>query len=190
MTRIARLHISLKDIKPAPMRQIEVPLKLTLDQLHDAIQAAMGWEDMHLYEFRVGRTRWRQPDPDGFSEGLDTADTTLENLLEQTGTRTIRYTYDFGDNWEHSLQIQQVDDTEEDVTYPRLLEATGACPPEDVGGPWGYEVFLEALVDPEHEQHEEMMDWWGEAFDPDDAGVDGITERFGELAKEWASQRR
>lgn len=75
----------------------------------------------------------------------------------QAGVRTIQYIYDFGDDWDHSVRIERVNDATPGVIYPRLLKATGACPPEDVGGAWGYEEFLEALADPVHEQHDDMV---------------------------------
>ena len=83
MTLIARLRILLNDIDPQPMRHIEVPLKIRLDRLHEVVQAAMGWTDTHLYEFRVGDAGWGVPDPDGFYDGpMPAKKTTLEKLLE------------------------------------------------------------------------------------------------------------
>lgn len=94
----------------------------------------MGWTDTHLYEFRVGDVSWGMPDPDGFYDGpMDAMMMTLEKLLDQTATRTIQFFYDFGDDWDHSIRIERINKATQDVTYPRLLKATGACPPEDVG---------------------------------------------------------
>lgn len=191
MTLIARLRVLLNDVDPQPMRHIEVPLKIRLDRLHEVIQAAMGWTDTHLYEFRVGDAGWGVPDPDGFYDGpMDAKKMTLEKLLDQTATRTIQYVYDFGDDWDHSIRIERVNEATQGVTYPRLLKATGACPPEDVGGAWGYEEFLEALADPDHEQHDDMVHWSGGDFDAKDAGADSIIERFDRLAKKWAPRPR
>ena len=191
MTLIARLRIILNDVEPMPMRHIEVPLKIRLDRLHEVIQAAMGWTDTHLYEFRVGDAGWGMPDPDGFYDGpMDAKKMTLEKLLDQTATRTIQYVYDFGDDWDHSIRIERVNEAAPGMTYPRLLKAAGACPPEDVGGAWGYEEFLEALADPEHEQHEDMVHWSGGDFDAEDAGAETIIERFERLATKWAPRPR
>ncbi len=191
MTLIARLRIILNDVDPQPMRHIEVPLKIRLDRLHEVIQAAMGWTDTHLYEFRVGDAGWGVSDPDGFYDGpMDAKKITLEKLLDQTGTRTIQYVYDFGDDWDHSIRIERVGEAAPGMTYPRLLKATGACPPEDVGGACGYEEFLEALADPDHEQHADMVHWSGGNFDAEDAGNDSIIERFDKLAKKWAPRPR
>lgn len=191
MTLIARLRIILNDVDPLPMRHIEVPLKIRLDRLHEVMQAAMGWTDTHLYEFRAGDAGWGIPDPDGFYDGpLPAEKTTLEKVLEGTGVRTVQYIYDFGDDWDHSIRVERVNDATPGVLYPRLLKATGACPPEDVGGAWGYEEFLEALADPGHEQHDDMVRWSGGAFDPDDAKADRIVERLNQLAKKWAPRPR
>lgn len=190
MTLIARLRIILNDVDPMPMRHIEVPLKIRLDRLHEVIQAAMGWTDTHLYEFRVGDTAC-VPDPEGFYDGpVDATKMTLETLLNQTATRTIQYVYDFGDDWDHSIRIERVNKAAPGMTYPRLLKATGACPPEDVGGAWGYEEFLEALADPDHGQHEDMVQWSGGDFDTENVEIDSIIERFSRLAKKWASRSR
>jgi hypothetical protein len=191
MTLIARLRIILNDVEPMPMRHIEVPLKIRLDRLHEVIQAAMGWTDTHLYEFRVGDAGWGEPDPDGIHDGpMDAKKITLEKLLDQTATRTIQYVYDFGDDWDHSIRIERVNEAAPGMTYPRLLKATGACPPEDVGGAWGYEEFLEALADPDHEQHKDMVQWSGGDFDAEDVGIDSIVERFDRLARKWAPRPR
>ena len=63
--QIARLAISLDEVKPAVRRRIEVPVSMRLDRLHRVFQIVMGWEDYHLYEFRIGRDiAYGIPDPD------------------------------------------------------------------------------------------------------------------------------
>ena len=116
MTLIARLRILLNDVDPQPMRHIEVPLKIRLDRLHEVVQAAMGWTDTHLYEFRAGGAGWGVPGPDGFYDGpMPAKKATLQKVLEDTGVRTIQYVYDFGDDWDHSIRIE------------RVTEATPGC---------------------------------------------------------------
>ena len=171
MTLIARLRIILNDV----------------DRLHEVVQAAMGWTDTHLYEFRAGGAGWGVPDPDGFYDGpMPAQKTTLQKVIEDTGARTIQYVYDFGDDWEHSIRIERESEATPDKNYPRLLKASGACPPEDIGGAPGYEEFLKAIADPEHEQHGDMVRWSGRPFDPQDPQVDRIIERLDHLAKIWA----
>ncbi len=101
MRTIAHLTITLHDVDPMPVRAVEVPLDVRLDRLHTVIQAAMGWTDTHLYEFRAGGQSWGFPDPDGFFEGpLSAAKMILEKLVVEAKAQTIRYLYDFGDGWD------------------------------------------------------------------------------------------
>ncbi|MBM3605972.1 MAG: plasmid pRiA4b ORF-3 family protein [Alphaproteobacteria bacterium] len=140
---------------------------------------------------RVGDASLGRPDLEGLYDGpTDAKKITLEQLLNQTTTRTIQYVYDFGDDWDHSIRIERVNEAAAGMTHPRLLKATGTCPPENIGGAWGFTEFFEALADPDHEQHEEMVQWSGGDFDAADAEIDSIIERFSRLAKKWAPQSR
>jgi hypothetical protein len=152
---IARLKITLDDVEPRVLRRIEVPLTIRLDHLHLALQAAMGWTDTHLYEIRAGDVGWGVPDPDWGDEVLDACKARLLDVLEDVGVKTLRYIYDFGDGWDHTIKIERITDAMPGVAYPRLVEATGRCPPEDIGGPGGYAEFLAAIADPTHERHAE-----------------------------------
>ena len=145
---IARLKISLDDAKPAVLRRVEVPFDIRLDRLHLTIQAAMGWTNSHLYEIRAGNVGWSTPDPDAdwASDFIDARKARLGDILEDIGTKTLAYLYDFGDGWEHTIKIEHLADPEPGVLYPRLIEVSGRCPPEDCGGPWGYAELLEAIV--------------------------------------------
>src|SRR6266508_621189 len=131
---IARLKITLDDVKPAVLRRIEVPFDMRLDRLHLAIQAAMGWTNSHLYEIRAGDVGWSTPYPesDWADDFLDARKARLGDVLEDVGTKTLRYLYDFGDGWEHTIKIERLLDPVPGVVYPRLIEAAGRCPPDDV----------------------------------------------------------
>ena len=183
---IARLKITLDDVKPTVLRRIEVPLAIRLDRLHLALQAAMGWTDSHLYEIRAGDVGWGVPDPDWRGGPLDARKARLDNVLEDIGAKTLRYLYDFGDGWEHTIKIEHVTDAAPGVAYPRLIEAAGRCPPEDIGGPWAYNQFLDAIADPKHERHAEFMEWADEAFDPTVADTQRHTVALAQLAKQWS----
>ena len=91
---------------------------------------------------------WGMPDPDWRHGPLDAHKARLDKVLEDIGTKTLRYLYDFGDGWEHTIKIERLSDPEPGVLYPRLIDVTGRCPPEDIGGPWGYAEFLKAIHDP------------------------------------------
>ncbi|MGH7076610.1 MAG: plasmid pRiA4b ORF-3 family protein, partial [Acetobacteraceae bacterium] len=146
--RIVHLRIRLDEVKPAVMRRIEVPLTIRLDRLHLVLQAAMGWSNSHLYEIRAHDGSWGMPDPNSGDGPRDASKVRLEDVLKDAGVKSLKYLYDFGDSWEHSLRIERIADAEPGIAYPRLVEAVGRCPPEDVGGAWGYGDFLEALADP------------------------------------------
>jgi hypothetical protein len=94
----------------------------------------------------------------------------------------IRYTYDFGDSWEHEIVVEELLDHDPEAHYPVLLAAKGACPPEDCGGLWGYAELKEILADPTHDQHQEMLSWLGlddaSAFDPGELDADKIEEEL------------
>jgi Plasmid pRiA4b ORF-3-like protein len=185
---IAHLKITLNDVKPAVLRRIEVPFDIRLDRLHLAIQAAMGWTNSHLYEIRARDVGWSTPlpDVDGAGDFLDARKAKLDDVLEDIGTKTLRYIYDFGDGWEHKIKVERLGDPLPGTLYPRLIEASGRCPPEDVAGPFGYAEFLEAMRDPKHERHNEFADWIDEDdFDPTAADADRLAEHVAALAKHW-----
>jgi Plasmid pRiA4b ORF-3-like protein len=179
---IARLKITLHDVKPKVLRRLEVPFAITLDRLHLTLQAALGWTNSHLFEFSVGDDRWGIPDPNWDESPRDARKITLKGV----GSRALSYLYDFGDSWEHTVKIESLVEPESGDVYPRLIEVVGPCPPEDVGGPWGYAEFIEAIKDPDHESHAEMLEWAGGSFDPDVVDADGLKADVAALAQIWS----
>lgn len=163
---VYQLKIQLLDVKPPVWRRVRVSGDTTLAGLHDVIQAAMGWEDYHLHEFTIGRTRYvpaadREDSPNSLK---DEAEHRLDQVL-QVGAR-IGYTYDFGDDWEHRITVEKVVAPEANRRYPTVVAGKGACPPEDSGGPWGYLEKLAVMRTPEDDEHEEVVAWVGKDFDP------------------------
>lgn len=189
---VARMTITLDDVKPAVSRVIEVPLAIRLDRLHAVFQTALAWTDSHLWELTFGRTGFGIPDPSyGFDGPLDARKATLAEALEGMRGKTFRYLYDFGDAWEHTVRIEGIVPADLQASYPRLLEATGTRPPEDSGGPWGYAEMLEALTDPAHEYHEDALEALGDDHDPHaQPDLDLIHTRFAALAKKWIPRQR
>ncbi len=130
----------------------------------------MGWSDAHLFEFRIGDKVYGEPDPDDIlyerrvyrATGLR-----LKSLIDR-GVDRFEYVYDFGDNWIHDIIIEGVRDGEADVDYPAFVDGARRGPPEDVGGRNGFMEFLEAVLDPRHERHDRMLEWYGKPFDPFD----------------------
>jgi hypothetical protein len=170
------------------LRRVEVPLGIRLDRLHLTIQAAMGWTNSHLYELRAGDVGWSTPYPDAdwSDDFLDARKARLGGVLEDVGTKKLSYLYDFGDSWEHTIKVERLADPEPGVLYPRLTQVSGPCPPEDCGGPWGYAELLEAIKDPKHERHAEIMEWIGDDFDPNADQAERLIAAVGALAKTWS----
>ena len=92
----------------------------------------------------------------------------------------LTYQYDFGDGWEHIIEVQKIVEATEGIEYPVCLAGKKACPPEDCGGVWGYYDFLEAVADPKHEQHEDMLEWLGGPFDPEAFDLDEVNRMLAE----------
>ena len=168
---VYQLKVTLKGTKPPIWRRVLVGADVTLDQLHEVIQAAFGWWNYHLYEFEFGRTRYGIPDPDGFDIGPPARDarTTRLDKVAAVGA-TFAYTYDFGDYWEHKVTVEKVLDGSTVATVPACVDGRRAGPPEDCGGVWGYEELLTILADPSHPEHaaraEGASPWGGAALDP------------------------
>jgi len=163
----------LKGIKPKIWRVILVPGDYSFWDLHVAIQDAMGWMDSHLHQFTLRHPSTGKKMELGIDENeFEDEDREMDwdwrvaKLLTPSNP-TTDYWYDFGDDWHHDLLLEGIHPRERGVKYPRCIAGGRACPPEDVGGPYGYQEFLEAMAAPRHERHEEFMEWVGGSFDPE-----------------------
>lgn len=164
--RIYQFKITLNGSKPPIWRRIEVADTVTLARLHQILQVTMGWSDSHLHQFMIGGISYGLPDPDNEQEVRDERKVKLSQLLSAP-KQALRYEYDFGDGWEHQIVLEKVLVPAPDVNYPRCTAGKRACPPEDCGGIWGYADFLEAIADANHPEHDELLEWVGGAFDPE-----------------------
>lgn len=182
-----QIKIELLDSNPLIWRRVIIPADVTFKRLHDTIQFSMDWWDRHLFKFEFpqeklritndeeayeefkffqgkykGKALTKHNDPDGFIAR------TLETVIRQPQTvkidrylvkyKTITYVYDFGDNWRHKIELEQVID-DYGFGYPTILEGEGACPPEDVGGIPAYQEFLRIWNNTKHPENEEMRQW-------------------------------
>jgi hypothetical protein len=174
---IYQIKVTLEDSKPPIWRRLLVRSDLTLADLHGIIQAAFGWWDYHLHMFIIGETYFGVPDPDydGFLEMHDERKLRLHQIARREGFK-FRYEYDFGDSWLHQVLVEKILPPEPAQDYPRCIKGRRACPPEDVGGIWGYYDFLEAIQDPEHEEHGEYLEWVGGEFDPEAFDLDEVNQ--------------
>ena len=163
---VYQLKVTLAGIRPPIWRTIQVSGDMTLHDLHKTLVRVMGWHGGHLHEFRVFGDCFGDPSADLGPEVLNETKYTLERLISAEKEK-FDYLYDFGDSWEHKIVVEKVLPLNPETKYPIVLKGKRACPPEDCGGPWGYHELLEALKDPSHPEHDEMVDWLDEDFDPE-----------------------
>ena len=164
---VYQLKITLQGAKPPIWRRIQVPGITTLALLHEVIQICMGWTDYHLHQFIIEKTKYTLPDSDGDLLGSrDERSFTLQALAAKLEPH-FQYIYDFGDDWQHRIQVEKILAAGEGHPYPVLLAGKRACPPEDIGGLPGYLELLEISGDPESEEFETTMAWLGEDFSPE-----------------------
>ena len=182
---IYQFKVTLIGINPPIWRRIQVEGGCTLAQFHRVLQSAVGWENYHLYMFRIGSKEYgpRDPEHDGGWNPIDAKRTRLSAVLPSVGT-TLTYVYDLGDNWQHELLLEAIVMRSSDFVYPRCTAGERNCPPEDAGGIGGYTAYLEAMADPNHEQHQEMMMWRG-PFDWEAFSVEEVNQ---ELARKFRSK--
>jgi hypothetical protein len=171
---IAVLRIELIDIEPLIWRRAAVSTAINLQTLHRIIQAAMGWQDYHLWEFTADDKTYGVPDPEDASwrHKVYRASTTKLASLIEGGITAFEYTYDMGDNWEHRITIERTAPAEAGKLYPEFLGGERRCPPEDCGGFPGYYEFLDVIAGADKgkgsRQKKEMLAWYGRPYDPDD----------------------
>ena len=111
--------------------------------------------------------------------------THLYRVLGKVGAKAM-YTYDFGDSWEHAIIVEKVLPPEPGLAYPVCVGGKLQGPPEDCGGIPGYYNLLEAIRDPTHEEHEDLLDWVGGEFNPEAFSVDDVNRRLQPLQRWWA----
>lgn len=184
--QIYTLKIELLEIEPRIWRRVLVPGTITLAQLHEVIQIAMGWTNSHLHEFIVGADSYSDPEFE-----IEDAKSEYRYRLERLAPRVsnaIAYEYDFGDGWEHQIRVESI--IEGDKRYPGkpfCLEGKRSCPPEDCGGVWGYETFLKAIKNKKHPRHKEFVGWIGGSFDPEFFDLEAVNAelRKSDLRPRW-----
>jgi hypothetical protein len=180
--KIYQIKVTLNDIHPPVWRCILVTQDTTLSEFHNILQVVMGWGNYHLHQFTINDVSFIDPriDEDASSEFKDEANYSLDQVIPQEGVQ-FTYEYDFGDGWNHTLIIEKILSSEGGIFYPHCLEGKRACPPEDVGGAWGYEEFVKAIRDPFHDQHEHFLSWIGGEFDPEAFDLEDINTQLREM---------
>ena len=176
IAKVLIFRIELDGISPAIWRHFAVRDDIMLIELHEIIQDVMGWTDSHLFSFFIKKVEYT--DKDAIAEmgrGKDAETVSVRRLKFKKGD-TFKYVYDFGDDWSHTLKVEDISVPEPEVDYPVCLAGARECPPEDCGGPFGYIELLNILNDPDHEEHESMKEWAGADFDPEDLDVQLIND--------------
>jgi hypothetical protein len=186
---VCQFLIVLPKTDPLVWRRVQVPERYSFWDFHVAIQDAMGWKDYHLHEFvvvdlktnrvkRIGIPGDEMPAERPCLAGWNIPIARYLNY----GIGPVRYRYDFGDDWEHTVEFEELVPADHGV-YPRCVAGAGACPPEDVGGTTGYAEFLRVIRDRGHPERKGMLEWAGGAFDPQ--GFSPQLVKFDDPAERW-----
>jgi hypothetical protein len=183
-----RLKVVLQGTAPSIWRRIET-LDVSLQKLHELIQTAMGWTNSHLHQFEIGDARYTDPRfmAGGFDDfgAVDYSGTRLSDLVAEHGEiLKLRYAYDFGDGWEHEFVLEHVGETRPGQRYPVCTGGDRACPPEDIGGVYGFADYVEAITNPDHDEYEGYLEWSG-PFDPAAFDTSAATRRMRRGLPAW-----
>ena len=177
-----QLHVELEWVLPKVWRRLLVPVAIKLPLLHAALLDGMGWGGGHMHEFVFANARYSSYDFGGdmLEDVLDESSVTLQEALG--ARKTFMYVYDFGDDWRHKVKVEKIITLDAPLPLAVCLDGKNACPPDDVGGPPGYEEFLAALADPVHPDHEDLTEWIGGSFDPAEFSVAEVNARLKQAA--------
>jgi hypothetical protein len=186
--RIYQFKITLKGIKPAIWRRVQVWNDTPLDLLSLLILKAMGWEGYHLHAFTIGDEVYGATSEDNILGFREEADFQINQLVSAPKQKFL-YEYDFGDGWVHEVILEKISAPEAGVTYPRCIGGANACPPEDCGGATGYQNDLRALGDRHHPEREHAIEILGRTFDPAKFNLEAADSRL-ELFRAKGKQRK
>jgi Plasmid pRiA4b ORF-3-like protein len=173
--RIYQLKVTLARLHPSVWRRLPVPSSVSLEDLHDILQVAMGWTDSHFHQFEAKGLLYGKPTREFSLPMKDEARVRLDQVLLHEKD-PMAYEYDFGDSWTHQIVLEKIVAPSPEAKAPRCIAGARACPPEDCGGVFGYAELLKVLRDPSHPEHEEMLEWIGEDYDPEFLDLDAINK--------------
>jgi hypothetical protein len=171
---IYQIKITLRESRPSIWRRFQIGSDISLSKLHHTIQHVMGWTDSHLHQFTIDGKEYGMLDEDG--DNGDLLDERKFTLGELIAGGQFEYQYDFGDDWEHVLEIEQTLPRDASTRYPVCMAGERACPPEDVGGIADYRHFLKAIKDPRHRDHNQYREWIGGDFNPEEFDPNAVNK--------------
>ena len=164
---VVELMVKLKLYPEVIWRRVIIPTYITFNQLHNILQIVFDWQDYHLHQFNIFNESGERvlniiSESEEVYESMDECEILLDtqvNLSNYINHKyRIIYCYDFGDNWEHEITIQNIN-TEYNKNYPTCLMGEGNAPPEDVGGVYGYKEFLKIMSNPNQAEYKNMQNW-------------------------------
>jgi hypothetical protein len=174
---IYQFKVTLRSIKPPIWRRIQVSSETTLSGLHAILQVAMGWFNCHLHLFEIQGIEYGEPEPAYDWHVQDEEKIKLSRVATKEKFK-FRYLYDMGDDWEHDVLLEKILPADPNTSYPICIKGKRACPPEDCGGPWAYPDLLETLQNPDHPEHESMLEWVGGEFDPEAFDLERVNKKL------------
>ncbi len=175
---VYQFKVTLLGIEPSIWRRFIIPSEFDLYLLHGALQGVMGWTNSHLHFFEIGEKKYTALsllDDDLWEPMDEEMDVALPDAGLKKGSR-FRYIYDLGDDWQHDVEVEDVRAAKPDEIVMACLDGARACPPEDCGGPPGYQELLAALRNAAHARHKELTQWIGKRFDPERFNPDERTK--------------
>jgi hypothetical protein len=179
---VYQLKLLLEGALPPIWRRVLVSSDIKLGALHPILQEVMGWTDSHLHMFEVGNAQYSDPDFEWEDDNMkDAWKVRLRDVAVRAGDSFV-YVYDMGDGWRHEVIVEEMTPFVAGfLGFPVCLKGARACPPEDCGGIGGYENFLGAIHDPQHEEHEDMLSWIGGSFDPEAFDLQAVNKALKKL---------
>jgi hypothetical protein len=180
---IYELKVELKGIDPKIWRRIQVDPNISLNELHHVIQISMGWTNSHLYSFKIDEIEYSLPD---FNYDFLTFGDARTYKLKDFQEESFEYIYDFGDSWEHNIQILQKIEGKK-LLHPICLDGKGTCPPEDIGGIYGFKEFLKIMNNKSHPERKSYIEWYGSVFNADKIDLAEINKSLVKL-KEFIAE--
>jgi hypothetical protein len=185
---VVELRVTLRDIAPGIWRRVRVSAEVPLNLLHEVLQIAFGWTNSHLHDFQIAGARFGMADVEDELLCVDECAAPV-GAVAPVGAMFV-YRYDFGDDWEHEVVVERIDEYRGDNSLAIVcLDGARACPPEDCGGPSGYDRLLEILADPQHPEYREMKTWVGRRFEAEHFDVHAVNKKLAALARRLGARR-